>query len=45
MLAAGDQVRFEPISLEAYAALAARSAAGEFRLEPEDPRLAAGARE
>jgi inhibitor of KinA len=35
VLAAGDKVLFEPISLEAYQALAERAAAGTFRLEPE----------
>lgn len=45
VLAAGDQVRFEPISLEAYAALEAAGAAGEIRLEPEEPPLAARAPE
>jgi KipI family sensor histidine kinase inhibitor len=45
MLAAGDQVRFEPISLDAYGALAASGAAGEFRLAAEEPVVAAGAPE
>jgi KipI family sensor histidine kinase inhibitor len=44
-LAAGDQVRFEPISLDSYDVLAASSATGEFRLEAEDPVLAVGASE
>jgi KipI family sensor histidine kinase inhibitor len=35
VLAAGDKVQFEPISLEAYEGLAARAAAGTFQLEPE----------
>jgi KipI family sensor histidine kinase inhibitor len=42
VLAAGDQVRFEPISLDSYDTLAACSAAGEFRLEAEEPALAVG---
>ena len=42
VLSAGDAVRFEPISRGEYEALAARSAAGEFRLEPgEQPRAGA----
>jgi KipI family sensor histidine kinase inhibitor len=45
MLAAGDQVRFEPIPLDAYNALAARSAAGEFRLQAVEPALAVDASE
>jgi KipI family sensor histidine kinase inhibitor len=45
MLAAGDQVSFEPIPLDAYNALAARSAAGEFRLQAVEPALAVGAAE
>jgi KipI family sensor histidine kinase inhibitor len=36
LLAAGDKVRFQPVSLGDYGALVARSAAGEVRLEPED---------
>src|SRR5262245_61388653 len=35
ILAAGDQVRFQPVSLGEYGALASRSVAGEWRLEPE----------
>jgi KipI family sensor histidine kinase inhibitor len=35
MLAAGDHVRFQPVSLGEHETLAARSAAGEWRLEPE----------
>lgn len=35
ILAAGDQVRFQPVSLSEYGGLASRSAAGELRLEPE----------
>lgn len=35
ILAAGDQVRFQPVSLAEYGALASRSAAGEWQLEPE----------
>jgi inhibitor of KinA len=35
MLAAGDQVQFRPVSLAEHAALAARSAAGEWRPGPE----------
>jgi KipI family sensor histidine kinase inhibitor len=42
-LAAGDKVRFEPIPLGDYAALASRSAAGEVRLEPEVAPAAVGA--
>jgi KipI family sensor histidine kinase inhibitor len=38
-LAPGDNVRFVPISLGDHDALASRSAAGEARLEPEDPPL------
>ena len=34
-VAAGDKVRFQPIALGDYGALALRSAAGEVRLEPE----------
>jgi KipI family sensor histidine kinase inhibitor len=37
ILSAGDAVRFEPISLPEYEVLASRGAAGEFRLEPEEP--------
>jgi KipI family sensor histidine kinase inhibitor len=35
MLAAGDKVRFLPVSRAEHDALASRSAAGEWRLEPE----------
>jgi inhibitor of KinA len=35
LLAAGDQVRFLPVSLAEHDALAARGAAGEWRPEPE----------
>jgi KipI family sensor histidine kinase inhibitor len=35
LLAAGDQVLFQPVSLGDYQALASRSAAGEWRPEPE----------
>jgi inhibitor of KinA len=35
VLAAGDQVCFQPVSLSEHEALASRSAAGEWRLEPE----------
>ncbi len=35
VLAPGDNVRFESISLDTYEALAAQAAAGTFRLEPE----------
>jgi inhibitor of KinA len=35
MLAAGDQVQFQPVSLADHDALASRSAAGAWRLEPE----------
>lgn len=35
VLAAGDKVAFQPISLEEYAALSAKAAAGELRLTPE----------
>jgi inhibitor of KinA len=44
LLAAGDKVRFQPISLEDYAALTSRSAAGEMRLQPEEAPAEAGAR-
>jgi KipI family sensor histidine kinase inhibitor len=44
-LTAGDKVRFQPISLGDYRALASRSAAGELRLQPEDLRAGAGAPE
>ncbi len=43
LLAAGDRVRFLPISLEDYAALASRSAAGEVRLQPEEASAGVGA--
>jgi KipI family sensor histidine kinase inhibitor len=43
LLAAGDKVRFQPIALDDYGALASRSAAGEARLEPEDLSAGAGA--
>jgi KipI family sensor histidine kinase inhibitor len=43
ILSAGDAVRFEPISLGEYEVLASRSAAGEFRLEPEERSVGAGA--
>jgi len=42
LLAAGDRVRFQPISLDDYAALASRSAAGEMRLQPEEAPAGAG---
>jgi inhibitor of KinA len=45
ILAAGDQVRFQPIALGDHEALAARSAAGELRLEPEERLAEAGAPE
>jgi inhibitor of KinA len=45
MLSPGDRVRFLPITLGDYGALASRSAAGEARLDPEDPPLAEGAPE
>jgi KipI family sensor histidine kinase inhibitor len=35
MLAAGDQVQFQPVSLAEHDALASRSAAGAWRLAPE----------
>ncbi len=35
VLAPGDKVLFEPISLDTYEALAGQAAAGTFRLEPE----------
>jgi len=35
LLAAGDKVSFQPVSLGDYEALSARAAAGELRLEPE----------
>jgi KipI family sensor histidine kinase inhibitor len=35
ILAAGDQVRFQPVSLADYSALASRATAGEWRVEPE----------
>jgi KipI family sensor histidine kinase inhibitor len=35
ILAAGDQVRFQPVSLADYSALASRGAAGEWRVEPQ----------
>jgi KipI family sensor histidine kinase inhibitor len=35
MLAAGDQVRFQPVSLAQYEALASSSSSGSWRLEPE----------
>jgi KipI family sensor histidine kinase inhibitor len=43
ILAAGDRVRFEPISRDEYGALARRSAAGELRLQPEEHPAAMGA--
>jgi hypothetical protein len=43
ILAAGDRVRFEPISRDEYEAIARRSAAGELRLQPEEHPAAAGA--
>jgi KipI family sensor histidine kinase inhibitor len=43
ILAAGDQVRFIPISLGDYEALARRSASGELRLQPEERVAAEGA--
>jgi len=36
ILGAGDKVVFEPVSLGDYETLLAKSAAGEFRLEPEE---------
>jgi allophanate hydrolase subunit 1 len=42
-LAAGDQVRFVPITLGDYEALARRSASGALRLQPEEHLAAAGA--
>src|SRR5262245_20165320 len=45
ILAAGDQVRFQPIALGDYEAMAARSGAGELRLEPEERLAQAGAPE
>jgi KipI family sensor histidine kinase inhibitor len=42
LLRAGDKVRFQPISLQDYATLASRAAAGEMRLEPETAPAAAG---
>jgi KipI family sensor histidine kinase inhibitor len=35
ILGAGDKVVFQPVSLAEYETLSAKSAAGEFRLEPE----------
>jgi inhibitor of KinA len=43
MLAAGDRVLFEPVSLGDYHALANRASAGELRLEPEKTPETAGA--
>jgi KipI family sensor histidine kinase inhibitor len=43
LLAPGDKVRFQPIPLGDYAALASRAARGEMRLEPEAAPAAAGA--
>jgi KipI family sensor histidine kinase inhibitor len=43
VLAPGDKVVFEPVSLARYEALAAQAAAGALRLEP-DPHPACGAR-
>jgi inhibitor of KinA len=46
VLAAGDRVAFQPISLDEYGELASRSAAGHLQLEPEgagDGRAGAGA--
>jgi KipI family sensor histidine kinase inhibitor len=43
LLAAGDKVRFQPISLGDFAALASRGAKGELRLEPETAPAGAGA--
>lgn len=37
LLAAGDKVIFEPVSLSEYDSLRARAAAGELRLAPEAP--------
>src|SRR5262245_59633496 len=37
LLAAGDKVSFQPVSLAEYEALLARAAAGELRLSPEPP--------
>jgi allophanate hydrolase subunit 1 len=42
ILSPGDRVRFLPISLSDYDALASRSAVGEARLEPEDPAVDEG---
>jgi KipI family sensor histidine kinase inhibitor len=42
ILAAGDKVAFQPIPLDAYAELAARSAAGDLHLQPEEAGEAAG---
>jgi inhibitor of KinA len=42
VLAAGDRVRFEPVSLGDYDALANRASAGELRLEAEERLAAAG---
>jgi inhibitor of KinA len=43
ILAAGDQVRFEPVALGDYDALANRASAGELRLEPEERLETVGA--
>jgi inhibitor of KinA len=37
LLAAGDKVVFEPVSLREYEALLAKAAAGELRLTPDQP--------
>jgi KipI family sensor histidine kinase inhibitor len=42
ILAAGDRVRFQPVSLSDYDALASRASAGELRLEPEAAPETAG---
>lgn len=42
VLSPGDRVRFVPISLGDFGALASRSAAGEARLEPEAPPAGGG---
>jgi len=43
MLAAGDRVRFAPVPLGDYEALARRSAGGEVQLQPEDQPVASSA--
>ena len=37
LLAAGDKVVFQPVSLGEYEALLAKAAAGDLRLRPEQP--------